>query len=73
MHTGFHWRAVHSVSICEHALASLQADSLEEVQAQLVARGIPFVRQVVVEDGIEVSQVFFHDVDNNMIEVGADH
>ena len=35
---------------------------------QLRALGIPFVRQVVVEDGIEVSQLFFHDCDNNMIE-----
>ncbi|KAL4452469.1 hypothetical protein ABPG75_008131 [Micractinium tetrahymenae] len=48
---------------------SFQADSLEEVEAQLVRRGIPFVRQAVVEEGIEVQQLFFHDPDNNMIEV----
>lgn len=48
---------------------SFQADSLEEVEVQLRALGIPFVRQVVVEDGIEMSQLFFHDCDNNMIEV----
>lgn len=49
----------------------LQADSLEEVEAQLVARGIPFVRELVVEDGVEVQQLFFHDCDSNMIEVRA--
>lgn len=46
-----------------------QADSLDEVEAQLARRGVPFVRQVVVEEGIEVQQLFFHDPDNNMIEV----
>lgn len=39
---------------------TLQADSLDEVQAQLASRGIPFVRQEVVEGGLHVSQLFFH-------------
>ena len=50
---------------------SFQADSLEDVAAQLAACGVPFVRQMVVEDGIAVTQLFFADPDRNMIEVGA--
>jgi catechol 2,3-dioxygenase-like lactoylglutathione lyase family enzyme len=49
----------------------LQADSLDEVEAQLRARGVPYCRQTVVEDGLEVNQCFFLDCDNNMIEVGC--
>lgn len=64
----------HAGPACPHtALAPAlapQADSLEEVEAQLVRRGVPFVRQAVVEEGIKVQQLFFHDPDNNMIEVG---
>ncbi|KAI3438299.1 hypothetical protein D9Q98_000733 [Chlorella vulgaris] len=48
---------------------SFQADSLDEVEAQLRARGVPYCRQTVVEDGLEVNQCFFLDCDNNMIEV----
>ncbi|PRW57501.1 metallothiol transferase [Chlorella sorokiniana] len=48
---------------------SFQADSLDGVQAALRSRGIPFVRQEVVEGGMLVEQLFFHDPDNNMIEV----
>lgn len=53
------------------AATTLQADSLVEVEAQLARRGVPYVRQKVVEEGIVVQQLFFHDPDNNMIEVGA--
>lgn len=48
---------------------SFQADSLDDVEEQLVRRSIPYVRQKVVEGGLEVQQLFFHDPDNNMIEV----
>lgn len=48
---------------------SFQADSLVEVEAALRRLGIPFERQQVVEDGIQVQQLFFHDPCNNMIEV----
>ncbi len=57
---------------CPAAAATTpQADCLEEVEAQLARRGVPYVRQKVVEEGIVVQQLFFHDPDNNMIEVGA--
>ncbi|PRW32522.1 metallothiol transferase isoform A [Chlorella sorokiniana] len=48
---------------------SFQADSLEEVAAELERRGVPFVRQTVAEGGMLVGQLFFHDPDNSMIEV----
>jgi catechol 2,3-dioxygenase-like lactoylglutathione lyase family enzyme len=48
---------------------SFQTDALQEVEEQLRLRGIPFLRQTVVEDGVEVQQIFCHDADNNMIEV----
>lgn len=62
---------------CRHAPLALnhppdlfpQADSLDGVQAALRSRGIPFVRQEVVEGGMLVEQLFFHDPDHNMIEV----
>ncbi|KAI7838098.1 hypothetical protein COHA_008106 [Chlorella ohadii] len=47
---------------------SFQADSLEEVAAELERRGVPFVRQTVTEGGMQVGQLFFHDPDNSMIE-----
>jgi hypothetical protein len=47
----------------------MQTDALQEVEEQLRLRGIPFLRQTVVEDGVEVQQIFCHDADNNMIEV----
>ncbi|GAB4818737.1 hypothetical protein N2152v2_005783 [Parachlorella kessleri] len=45
---------------------SFQADSLEDVQQRLEELGIAYVKQVILEGGV---QVFFHDPDNNMIEV----
>ncbi|KXZ55650.1 hypothetical protein GPECTOR_2g1200 [Gonium pectorale] len=48
---------------------SFQASSLEEVESSLEAWGIDYVKNVFVEDGIQVGQLFFHDPDNNMIEV----
>lgn len=34
-----------------------QADSLEEVAAELERRGVPFVRQTVTEGGMQVGQL----------------
>jgi len=42
---------------------------LEAVEEQLRDLGIPYARQEVVEGGIVVDQVFFHDPDRVMIEV----
>ena len=42
-----------AVSIC----TCLQADSLEEVAAELERRGVPFVRQTVTEGGTHVGQL----------------
>lgn len=49
----------------------MQTDALQEVEDQLCVQGIPFLRQTVVEDGVEVQQIFCHDADNNMIEVST--
>ena len=38
------------------------------VEQQLSALEIPYVKQVIMEGGVQVEQVFFHDPDNNMIE-----
>lgn len=48
---------------------SFQADDLQEVERRLKVHGIPYVKQDVKEDGITVKQVFFHDPDDNMIEI----
>jgi hypothetical protein len=39
------------------------------VESQLTAVERPFVKQCIVEDGVRVTQLFFHDPDCNMIEV----
>ncbi|KAG2434039.1 hypothetical protein HXX76_007767 [Chlamydomonas incerta] len=41
--------------------------SLEEMEAHLKEWDLPYVKQVFVEDGVQVGQLFFHDPDNNMI------
>ncbi|EFJ46091.1 hypothetical protein VOLCADRAFT_62902, partial [Volvox carteri f. nagariensis] len=48
---------------------SFQAASLKEVEACLTCRSIAFVKNVFVEDGVQVGQLFFHDPDDNMIEI----
>jgi len=48
---------------------SFQSDSLAEVKAKLSHMNIPFRQETVLEAGIKVTQVFFHDPDNNMIEI----
>lgn len=46
-----------------------QSDDLAEVERRLKLLGIEYVRRTVVEDSIEVEQLFFHDPDGFMIEV----
>lgn len=46
-----------------------QSDDLGEVERRLKLLGIEYVCRTVVEDGIEVQQLFFHDPDGFMIEV----
>ncbi|KAG2453847.1 hypothetical protein HYH02_002054 [Chlamydomonas schloesseri] len=41
--------------------------SLEEMEAHLKEWGLDYVKQVFIEDGVQVGQLFFHDPDNNMI------
>eukprot|EP00897_Mesotaenium_endlicherianum_P009665 jgi/Mesen1/8727/ME000052S08149 len=48
---------------------SFQCDSLAHVEAALEAHGIKYVKQQVFEGGIVVNQIFFHDPDDNMIEI----
>ncbi|GIM08531.1 hypothetical protein Vretimale_12539 [Volvox reticuliferus] len=48
---------------------SFQAASLADVEEALSREGIPYVKNVFAEDGIQVSQLFFHDPDDNMIEI----
>ncbi|KAF5843193.1 Glyoxalase/Bleomycin resistance protein/Dihydroxybiphenyl dioxygenase [Dunaliella salina] len=45
------------------------ASSTSEIQAQLEKMAIPYLKEVVVEDGMCVTQLFFHDPDNMMIEI----
>lgn len=47
----------------------LQSDSLADVKRKLTAWGVPFLQESVVEGGIHVTQIFFHDPDGNMIEI----
>ncbi|KAG1671625.1 hypothetical protein FOA52_006856 [Chlamydomonas sp. UWO 241] len=53
-------RADHVSFVCE---------SLTEVENVLRRKGIDYIRQTVEEDGVLVTQLFFHDPENNMIEV----
>ena len=77
VHSGVQWQAVPPPELMNASLPHTalyiytQADSLEAVTAQLGRRGIPYVQQRVMEDGMEVSQLFFHDPDNNMIEASC--
>ncbi|GAQ88223.1 lactoylglutathione lyase [Klebsormidium nitens] len=48
---------------------SFQSDDLGEVERRLKLLGIEYVCRSVIEDGIEVQQLFFHDPDGFMIEV----
>lgn len=48
---------------------SFQCDSLAEVESRLKALDIEYAQTAVVEEGVRVTQIFFHDPDNNMIEV----
>lgn len=49
---------------------SFETDCLDSVEQVLVRRGADYIRQSVIEeDGVRVTQIFFHDPDNNMIEV----
>lgn len=48
---------------------SFQVDSLEDVAQQLNELGLEFVKTTIEEGGVMVTQLFFHDPDNNMIEI----
>ncbi|KAH9556571.1 hypothetical protein CY35_07G036400 [Sphagnum magellanicum] len=48
---------------------SFQCDDILLVEQKLQENGVKYVRSVVVEDDIEVDQLFFHDPDGHMIEV----
>ena len=54
--------------LSDHVSFQAQA-SLDAVAASLYEMGIKYVRQEVVEGGIVVDQLFFHDPDCFMIEV----
>ena len=43
---------------------------LSEVEDLLAKLGVEYLKQCIIEeDGIRVTQVFFHDPDNNMVEI----
>eukprot|EP00245_Coleochaete_scutata_P016002 TRINITY_DN731_c0_g1_i1.p1 TRINITY_DN731_c0_g1~~TRINITY_DN731_c0_g1_i1.p1 ORF type:complete len:212 (+),score=29.07 TRINITY_DN731_c0_g1_i1:304-939(+) len=48
---------------------SFQSDDLGEAENRLREFGITFVKRTVSEGGISITQIFFHDPDDNMIEV----
>ncbi|XP_047317995.1 glyoxylase I 4-like [Impatiens glandulifera] len=48
---------------------SFQSSDVEVVKRKLEEMGMRYVTALVVEDGIEVDQVFFHDPDGYMIEI----
>eukprot|EP00898_Chlorokybus_atmophyticus_P008746 jgi/Chlat1/8873/Chrsp92S08189 len=48
---------------------SFQSDSIDSLASALERHGLPYKRQVVVEGPVRVHQLFFHDPDNNMIEI----
>lgn len=48
---------------------SFQCDDMLLVEQKLQENGVKYVRHVVVDDDIEVDQLFFHDPDGHMIEV----
>jgi catechol 2,3-dioxygenase-like lactoylglutathione lyase family enzyme len=48
---------------------SFQSDSLDVVEERLNSRGIPFVKEAVVEHGLRITQIFLHDPDHNMVEI----
>lgn len=48
---------------------SFQSAELNDVEMRLAELGIEFVKDSVVENGVRVTQLFFHDPDHHMIEV----
>ncbi|RVW81625.1 hypothetical protein CK203_044557 [Vitis vinifera] len=48
---------------------SFQCESMGAVEKKLKEMGMEYTRQKVVEGGIEVDQLFFHDPDGFMIEI----
>ncbi|XP_047312419.1 glyoxylase I 4-like [Impatiens glandulifera] len=48
---------------------SFQCTDVEIVKRKLEEMGMRYVAALVVEDGIEVDQVFFHDPDGYMVEI----
>ncbi|XP_034696641.1 uncharacterized protein LOC117922590 [Vitis riparia] len=48
---------------------SFQCESMSAVEKKLKEMGMEYTRQKVVEGGIEVDQLFFHDPDGFMIEI----
>lgn len=48
---------------------SFECPNLKEVEELLNKGGVEFVKQTVLEDGVVVTQIFFHDPENNMIEI----
>lgn len=48
---------------------SFQCACLDAAESKLLEYNIPYVRDSVVENGIVVSQIFFHDPDFNVVEI----
>ncbi|CBI36287.3 hypothetical protein VitviT2T_013607 [Vitis vinifera] len=48
---------------------SFQCESMGAVEKKLKEMGMEYTRQKVVEGGIEVDQLFFHDPDGFMVEI----
>jgi len=57
------------INICADHISFQPSGSLAEVEACLKSHNIAYKMQYVTEGGLTVPQVFFHDPDNNMLEI----
>ena len=57
--------------IAAPATSGAQSDSLSLVEERLNSLGVEYIKEHVVEGGIKITQMFFHDPDANMIEVAS--
>jgi catechol 2,3-dioxygenase-like lactoylglutathione lyase family enzyme len=57
------------INICSDHISFQPSGSLAEIEACLKSHNVAYRMQYVTEGGFTVPQVFFHDPDNNMIEI----
>ncbi|KAG7673688.1 hypothetical protein Ndes2526B_g02855 [Nannochloris sp. 'desiccata'] len=57
------------INICSDHISFQPSGTLAEIEACLKSHNISYKMQYVTEGGFTVPQVFFHDPDNNMLEI----